>query len=112
MSRIDIDGPVVIKRRIETHTRTDANALDLAILCHFCRYGVPAKQSGGGIRQRIEPALIDGVRKGIYVNGCCGSFQIGIGSVEQLVPEARTRLLGRQPFRMRFQQVENSWSAG
>ena len=106
------DRTIIVEGRIEGHTSAYASAFDKSFLSNLCRKGIPTQLSNRTISDALEPTLIDGTGNGIGVDGCCTSLEVRILAIEQLMPEAFTRLIGSQTTNMLAQLLEDEGTVG
>ena len=99
-----IHRSVVIESGIESHSRTDTDSGDLPAWCDLRGNGMPAQQSNWSGGLGVDPTVVDGVSHAININGSCRCFQIGIGAVEQLMPEAVATLQDDESLQMFFEK--------
>ncbi len=103
----DVDGTVGIERGVEAHAGADADALDLAAVVDGRGDGMPAQQGDGAVDLGVEPSLADGVGQTGGVDGGGRRLEIGVGAVEQLVPEAVVVLQGGESLGVAAQQLHD-----
>ena len=96
-----------IESGIEAHTRAHTNVLHLTFLIHRRLHGMPGQLGHGAVSLRIYPAFVDGMSEAIGIDSRSRSLQIGIITVEQLMPETVVMLQGGQTTHMRTQKFHD-----
>lgn len=94
MCRIYIDRTVIVKSRVESHSRTDTGSFHLPLRIYLAGYGMPSQMSNRSVSNGVNPSFIDGVCQAVYIYRSSGSFQVRIIPVEQLVPKSFSTLQG------------------
>ena len=91
---------VGIEGCIETHAGAYTDSLHLPLCVDGRSHRVPTKQGHWAINLGIKPTLVDPMGQAIGENGCGGCFQIGVGTVKQLMPKTVLVLKGCQSLGM------------
>ena len=91
---------VGIEGGIETHAGAYTDSLYLPLCIDGRSHRVPTEQGHWAINLGIKPTLVDPMGQTIGENGCGGCFQIGVGTVKQLVPKTVLVLKGCQSLGM------------
>ena len=88
--------PVVIVGGIEREARANAGVLHLTLVVDLGRHRIPAELGGRPVGHGADPPAVDGPGHAEHKHGRGGGLEIGVVTVEQLVPQARAGLAGGQ----------------
>ena len=103
---------VGIERRIESHSRSHTNTLNLPNLIDSRLHGMPSELRHRSVGLGIYPSFVDSMSKGISIDGCGRSFEVCVVSVEQLVPETIMMLHACQSSEMASEEVQDLIALG
>ena len=107
MSSEVVDRAIGIEGRVERKSSTYTSAFHLPLGVHMGVDVVPGKNGLCAIVLCIEPSLVDGVGEAVAINGCAGSLQIGVRTVEQLMPSPIVMLERQQASQVLLEVVHD-----
>ena len=90
----NMNGAIGIKRGIEAHASANTNILYLTFLVNRRGYSMPSQLGYRTIDLGIYPTLIDGVGEAIGIDSGGRRLEIGVRTVEKLMPETIVVLKG------------------
>jgi len=112
MGSHNIHGAVVVEGRVKAHPGSYAGAFHLALFVHLGGDSIPTQLGNRPVGDGINPALVDGMSDAIGVDGRGRGFQVRIGTVQKLVPEPFSGLIGGDALDVGTQLSQNLRVAG
>src|SRR6185312_12494036 len=105
MCIVCLTGAVIIEAYVFGDVGTDAYILQLAFGCYFLSKAFPSILCDSDIAF-IDPSLVHRMGYGVYEHGRDRSLQVGVGSVQDLVPESADVLVAGEAFDLAKQQPD------
>ena len=109
MSGEVVHGAVGIEGGVEGKACAHASAFHLTLCIHMSVDVVPCQKCLCTIAFGINPTFVDGMGEAVAVDGGAGGFQIGVGTVEQLMLCAVVMLQGEKPCQMTTLLPKSNW---